>query len=319
MVEFRTQLSGVLMVARRPMYCLFGRAMSKGILCDQRTGYHGPEKTPLNPENALRVSSMKPGAETVHPDKTQGQDLPTRDLPALRPFRSENVPAPRLSPGWLDWESPIDLEIGCGAGLHPILYGREHPQRSLIAIEHTLSRFKKFQRRLEHHPDIQNVTPVHANAIGYITHFVPPRSLDRVFILYPNPHPKKRHEHRRWYAMPFMERILDSLVVGGELTMATNIRSYAERATLFLTEIWNLESVARQELHRDHFDPQLGLSHFERKYLETGHTCIRETFRVSTERRIGRPSPPESEEATKTSGWRDHDTKGRDNVEERRR
>ena len=224
--------------------------------------------------------SINPGNESIPQEEDQGRERNAVVLPKLRSFQAHNVPLPRLSPGWLDWEAPIDLEIGCGAGLHPILYGRENPHRSLLAIEHTQNRFKKFQRRLAHHPDIRNVTAIHANAISYITHFVPPRSIDRIFILYPNPHPKERHEHRRWYAMPFMERILESLVHGGELTMATNIRTYSERATLFLTEYWGMKSIARHELHRDHFDPRQGRTHFERKYLETGHTCFRETFRI---------------------------------------
>ena len=103
---------------------------------------------------------------------TLGQDLQP-ELSPIRAFVGESVPRPRRCPEWVDSAKPTDLEIGCGVGLHPIRYARAHPERRLIAIEHTKTRFLKFERRLAHHTDVDNIIAVHANAIGYITHIVP--------------------------------------------------------------------------------------------------------------------------------------------------
>ena len=116
---------------------------------------------------------------------------------------------------------PIDLEIGCGVGWHPLVYAKKNPDRFLIAIERTAEKFEKFQRRFESHGKPENLLPVHADAVAWITHALGDDSCSRIMIPYPNPYPK--NSAQRWVRMPFFRRLLQVLKPGGSIQILTNI------------------------------------------------------------------------------------------------
>jgi tRNA G46 methylase TrmB len=170
----------------------------------------------------------------------------------------------------------IDLEIGAGVGWHSIQYARANPTRFLISIEHTRSKFTRFQARHAHHPELKNLLPIHADAIRWVTHCLEPASLSRCFILYPNPEPKA--PNKRWLRMPFMRALLETLRADGKLTLATNEFSYFSEALEYGNIHWGLDF----ELIRA-FDSGKPRTHFEKKYLERGQPCFEFT---ATKRKI---------------------------------
>ena len=188
----------------------------------------------------------------------------------IRPFRPAAVPPPRAGTSFPETHRPVDVEIGCGVGYHPIQYAQANPGRLLVAIEHTKTRYGRFARRLEGHPHLSNILPIHANAIRWITHRVAPASVERLFLLYPNPYPKASQANRRWYAMSFMSRLLDVLISGGTLHLATNESYYADEAMAYMVEFWGLPCVRNRLLKAGDMAPR---SHFEKKYLAQGASC----------------------------------------------
>lgn len=188
-------------------------------------------------------------------------------------FQSSLVAAP-MNPAQAQFANtghPLDLEIGCGVGWHSIQYATENPNRNLIAIEHTRAKFNKFEARLKRHKGLTNLRAVHADAIRWITHFVGDQSVDRCFILYPNPEPKAHN--KRWLRMPFMHRLLATLKPGAELTLATNKLSYRNEAREWAEKAWSLELVEAREFSNKQLPNGLPRTHFERKYLLNGETC----------------------------------------------
>ena len=205
---------------------------------------------------------------------------------------------------------PIDLEIGCGVGWHPIRYAKENPTRRLVAIEHTREKFERLTSRLKNHSNLNNLICVHADAVRWITHALPLESVARCFILYPNLEPKARN--KRWFCMPFFERLLECLQVDGIITLATNDESYAIEAQEMAREHWGLEVIDFREIskndlilsakgsvslkpatalprnernaHAEIVDP-IPRSHFERKYLERGEACYNLIVRKSEQSR----------------------------------
>jgi tRNA G46 methylase TrmB len=147
----------------------------------------------------------------------------------------------------------------------------------LIAIEHTRERFAKFARRLAHHEPLSNLRAVHANAISWIAHCVPPESVDRYWLLYPNPYPKARQRNQRWHAMPFARHLISTLKPGGELVLATNEGFYADEAERDWA-LAGLTFVSRGLVSRD-VPPR---THFERKYLERSQDCHELVFSRSS-------------------------------------
>ncbi len=191
----------------------------------------------------------------------------------MRAFQPLHVPTPGNWPGHAPVLPPgdVDLEIGCGVGWHPIRYALANPKRTLIAIEHTTTRFRLFQSRLDHHEPLANLWPVHANAISWVTHCVPPRRLGRVFILYPNP-------TDRWFQMPFFQRLLDCMVIGGEISLATNLRDVMAAASGSARETWGLRLVRERRFQHVDRPAECPRTHFEKKYLLRGDTCFDATW-----------------------------------------
>lgn len=194
----------------------------------------------------------------------------------MRKFDASHVPIPRLAPTNLDAEdSPVDLEIGAGQGYHAITYARSHPNRILIAIERTINRYHQLHRRHLAHGALKNLIPIHADALSIVTHILRPCTVDRIFILYPNPYPKGKQANLRWHNMPFASELLNKLKIGGELIIATNVSSYAEEAASVWTTTWNLGL--------EEFNPISEVStprtHFEKKYLARKQTCYNLRFK----------------------------------------
>jgi tRNA (guanine-N7-)-methyltransferase len=174
-------------------------------------------------------------------------------------------------------ETPVDLEIGCGVGWHPIRYALENPKRFLIAVEHTREKFEKFKNRFETHGKPKNLLPVHANAVAWVTHCLPANSISRCLILYPNPNPK--NPSQRWIRMPFMSQLIETLRKDGEIVFASNLESYADEIVKHAKD-WNLQVAASRKLGEKSGEKIEPRTHFEKKYLARGETC----FEISLKR-----------------------------------
>jgi tRNA (guanine-N7-)-methyltransferase len=71
---------------------------------------------------------------------------------------------------------------------------------------------------------------------GLLLDWLPPKSLGRIYLLYPDPWPKKRHWKRRFVSQANLDRIARCLTPDGTFRFATDIESYVE---------WTLEEVAK--------------------------------------------------------------------------
>ena len=121
---------------------------------------------------------------------------------------------------------------------------------------------------------------VNDDAIGWITHCVPPKSLERVFILYPNPYPKRGQANKRWHLMPFMGHLRGCLKPQGQLLIATNMAFYAEEAREHMVQTWGFRMVRDDAFSIQDRPAKEAHTHFERKYLERGERCFEMLFEV---------------------------------------
>ncbi len=182
-----------------------------------------------------------------------------------RIFQPQYLKPPRdfSGPVALD-ERPLCLEIGAGMGKHALSFATDQPHKRLFAIERTAAKYQAFAARAAQ-ANLANLAPVHADALPWVVHAVPPACLSEVFILYPNPEPK--NPAQRWFNMPFFEFLLSRLKPGGQLTMASNIAAYVDEAEAQLRQQWCLP-YERQAVASDS-----QRTHFEVKYLARGEAC----------------------------------------------
>lgn len=194
----------------------------------------------------------------------------------IRAFRAEKVPFPR---GFESFRFPRDekriaIEIGAGAGWHAIQYAKEHPETLLFAIEQTHDRFEKLASRAKRHAELSRLVPVHANAIGWVTHLVPRASIDEYLLLYPNPNPKESQRNKRWHWHPFFAKLIETLKPNGTLTLATNERFYADEAKEVISKQWGMRLDRFEEVSLRTHSAYSPRTHFEKKYLERGETVF---------------------------------------------
>lgn len=201
-------------------------------------------------------------------------DLPLSNLEKTHPshqfsrlFRPDKIRQPRdftpLSADLLHSKN-LCLEIGAGKGKHALLFAEQNPDYHLIAIERTAEKFFAMQKSAEI-AKLPNLTPIHADAVAWVTHALPKNSLSKIFILYPNPEP--HNSNQRWLNMPFFEFLLSRLQANGTITLASNIGSYILESENLAKNVWQLEVIKSQVP----IDSQR--THFEVKYLARGETC----------------------------------------------
>lgn len=205
-------------------------------------------------------------------DQTLCEDFP------MRAFQRDQIPKPESYRSFgnfllLNQIPHLDLEIGCGVGLHPIQYAKKNPERLILAIEHTREKFDKFLSRAQHHASLTNLLGVHGNAISYITHEIGDESIENCFLLYPNPEPK--NPSKRWLRMPFFSEIIRVLRPDGKIILSTNIESYFQEALEFANKEWRLKVVSQGTIADSplNLDTEIPRTHFEKKYLDRGETC----------------------------------------------
>lgn len=190
-----------------------------------------------------------------------------------RRFRAEAVPRPSLDFSFereLASYAEVHLEIGAGQGLFAIQHALAHPRALVIAIEQTHVRFARLKGRRERHPALVNLRVFQADAVAFITHFVPAASLDRVHILYPNPYQKHRQSNLRWHNRPFFSHLIGKLKAGGDLILATNLDCYVEEAQARIALDPDLTLIEKRRIPLN-AQPR---THFEKKYLLAGQECF---------------------------------------------
>jgi tRNA (guanine-N7-)-methyltransferase len=150
----------------------------------------------------------------------------------------------RLSPGPVSWEEnperrpldlaaafggrPVWLEVGFGGGEHLEAQARANPVVGLIGAEPYLDGVGKLLGRLREAP-AENLR-LHAGDARDLLDVLPPASLARAFLLYPDPWPKARHHRRRFVTPEHLGPLARAMAPGAELRIATDIPDYVRQA-----------------------------------------------------------------------------------------
>ena len=168
----------------------------------------------------------------------------------------------------------LAIEIGAGAGYHPVRFAQGNPETFLVAIERTQIKAEKMMGRVSYHPHLKNVCALHADAVEWICQNVQENEVSAYFMLYPNPYPKEKQANKRFMNMPFMHKLLQTLKTDGEITLATNMLFYYEEAKKVFCDTWGLKIKEDRVLDKL-FTPR---THFEKKYLARGEACYNVVF-----------------------------------------
>jgi tRNA (guanine-N7-)-methyltransferase len=128
----------------------------------------------------------------------------------------------------------VRLEIGFGGGEHMIAEAEREPRSGFIGIEPFVNGMAKALSEIDARK-LVNIRLHHGDALDVLA-WLPPASLARIDLIYPDPWPKRRHWKRRFVQDASLTEIARVLRRGGEFRFVTDIPDYAA---------WTLERVLR--------------------------------------------------------------------------
>ena len=122
--------------------------------------------------------------------------------------------------------NPLNLEIGFGVGNFIIEMGIREPNENFIGIDFYHKGIRKVITRIAKY-EICNARIVYGDAKEKIPLLFAPEELNRVYINFPDPWPKKRHHKRRLIKPNFIKILAEKLKCSGEIHIATDHETYA--------------------------------------------------------------------------------------------
>jgi tRNA (guanine-N7-)-methyltransferase len=116
------------------------------------------------------------------------------------------------------------LEVGFGAGEHLVWQAEQHPDVGLIGCEPYINGVAKCLAHIER-TGVSNIR-LFTDDARFVMQALPPQSLSRAFVLFPDPWPKTRHHKRRFVQRSNLDVLARLMIPGAELRLATDDPSY---------------------------------------------------------------------------------------------
>ena len=144
-------------------------------------------------------------------------------LPGLRPPAGPFDPR-ALAPG----AAEVWLEIGFGGGEHMAAQAGLHPEALVIGAEPFQNGVASALRHIDE-AHLTNVRVLDGDARELMAN-LPAASLERIFVLFPDPWPKARHNKRRIVQAEAVAEFARLLKPGGRLRFASDVAHYVDWA-----------------------------------------------------------------------------------------
>jgi tRNA (guanine-N7-)-methyltransferase len=197
-----------------------------------------------------------------------------RLLPGLRIDLSEPPPLPfskLFQLGQAQSISDIWLEVGFGSGEHLADQAIRHPDTGFIGAEIFVNGLAALVRTIEE-KELSTIR-LHDGEAQVLVQWLPAASIGRVYILFPDPWPKRRHWKRRLISPPFLDALARVMRPGGELRVATDVGDYARTTLLAVSASPDFEWLARRPGDWRLRPSDEAPTRYEAAALEAGRCC----------------------------------------------
>lgn len=174
-------------------------------------------------------------------------------------------------------DRPVWLEVGFGAGEHLAHQAQENPDVGIIGCEPFINGVATLLGKLRKTKS-SNVR-IHAGDARDLMDVLPEASLDRAFLLYPDPWPKARHHRRRFVTPEHLDPLARCLKPGAIFRVATDIPDYVRQTLEQMTPRTDFEWLAENAEDWRVAWPDWCSTRYEQKALREGRTPHYLTFR----------------------------------------
>ena len=192
------------------------------------------------------------------------------DMPGVMPAGSESYKC--------DWaaqfgeKKPIHIEIGTGKGDFLITMATKHPGTAFVGVEKALTVIYAASLKNQKNP-LPNLRFLPAEAKELDLYFGAGQ-VDRIYLNFSDPWPKKRHEPRRLTAGDMLRLYHRLLRPGGQIHFKTDKGPFFD---FTLNELimggWSVGKITR-DLHRSGYEGNV-VTEYERRFLQLGQPIFR--------------------------------------------
>ena len=158
-------------------------------------------------------------------------------------------------------DRPLEVEIGFGNGEFLVRRALNYPERNFVGIELMWGSIRRALRRVKK-AGVENVRLVQGDTRILFYCLFLPKSLCRVYSLFPMPWPKEKHIKHRVFSQAFLKLVNSRLVENGEVLIVTDYEPFMN---------WILEQTEGTGFTLDlkSTTPQFNTK-YERKWREKG-------------------------------------------------
>ena len=164
-------------------------------------------------------------------------------------------------------ENPIHLEIGCGKGQFVCESAKRNPDINYIAVEKVANVIVSACENANREK-LQNVVFIKCGA-EYLPSIIKPDTIERVYLNFSCPYPKKAYASHRLTARPFLEIYKELMKKGAEIHQKTDNKGLFEFSIEQLSEFgFKLKNVSL-DLHNSDFEGNI-VTEYEAKFVAEG-------------------------------------------------
>lgn len=155
------------------------------------------------------------------------------------------------------------LEIGPGKGEFILDQAKKHSEINFIALEIRRFRYDKIAKKAQK-MGLKNLYLVRCDARECLPRLFREHFFERIYILFPDPWPKKRHAKHRLFKPRLINLLERILKVKGEVYFASDAKFYAEEMHELFMQNKNFTAEPSQSLFP---------TYFESKWKDEGREC----------------------------------------------
>lgn len=169
-------------------------------------------------------------------------------------------------------EQPIHLEVGSGKGRFIVEMAKAHPNINYISMELQTSVVVSVLE-LQIEAQLPNLQIVNGDGRD-LSQYFSPGELDRVYLNFSDPWPKKRHEKRRLTSPDFLRQYQAILKPHGEIHFKTDNQGLFEYSLSSMSQYGMSFKQVWLDLHASNYEGNI-MTEYEEKFSSRGSRIYR--------------------------------------------